>query len=49
VRFIDGIKGIYNNITVQPHAQRSDVKNRIESALKRNAELEASKIRVGRA
>jgi osmotically-inducible protein OsmY len=46
VHRLHGIKGIYNNITIQPHVQRSDVKNRIETALKRNAELEASKIRV---
>ena len=41
---LDGIKGIHNRLTIGPRPQVSDLKNRIESALKRNAELEASKI-----
>jgi osmotically-inducible protein OsmY len=46
VRRLHGIKGISNLLTIQPRAQVSDIKNRIETALKRNAELEASNIHV---
>ena len=38
--------GVYNKIEVKPHASVSDVKRRIEDALKRNAEVEAKAIRV---
>ena len=46
VRKLEGIKGLSNQIQVKPRAQASDVKNLIESALKRNAELEAGSIKV---
>lgn len=41
-----GVLGVYNKIEVKPHASVSDVKKRIEDALKRNAEVEAKAIRV---
>ena len=41
-----GVLGVYNKIEVKPHASVSDVKRRIEDALKRNAEVEAKAIRV---
>jgi osmotically-inducible protein OsmY len=46
VRKLEGIKGFSNEIKVKPRVQASDVKHRIESALKRNAEWEASSIKV---
>lgn len=47
VRKLSGILGVYNEITVRPHADAANVKTRIEDALKRNAEIEASDIHVG--
>ncbi len=46
VRKLAGIKGLANEILVKPRVQASDVKQRIESALKRNADLEADSIKV---
>lgn len=46
VRRLEGVKGLSNEIKVKPSVQASDVKQRIESALKRNAELEANSIKV---
>ena len=41
-----GVLGISNNIILKPAAQVGAVKERIEEALKRSAELEAKQIRV---
>jgi osmotically-inducible protein OsmY len=43
-----GVKGINNNITIEskPPADPKEVRQKIEQALKRNAELEAQQIRV---
>ena len=46
VRKLEGIKGLSNEIRVKPRVQASDAKQRIESALKRNAEWEAGSIKV---
>jgi osmotically-inducible protein OsmY len=46
IRRLSGVKGIFNNIKIKSRAQASDIKQRIETALKRNAELEAGTIRV---
>jgi osmotically-inducible protein OsmY len=46
LRHLIGVTGITNNITLKPIAQASAVKQRIEEALKRNAEIEAKQIRV---
>lgn len=46
VRNLAGVIGVNNSIEVKPPASASDVKKRIEDALKRNAELEAQAIRV---
>lgn len=46
VRKLSGVTGITNSITVKPQVQADDIKQRIENALKRNAKLEAEKIRV---
>lgn len=46
VRDMDGISGVYNLIELKPKPTVVDVKQRIENALKRDAELEAQAIRV---
>ncbi|HVW84087.1 MAG TPA: BON domain-containing protein, partial [Bryobacteraceae bacterium] len=43
---INGVRDITNNITVQPSVTPTDVKEKIEGALKRNAELDARRISV---
>jgi osmotically-inducible protein OsmY len=46
VRHIRGAKGVFNQITMKPSVSPKEVKNRIEDALKRNAEVDASHITV---
>jgi osmotically-inducible protein OsmY len=46
VRNIAGIRGITNSIVVTPSASPSEVKARIEDALKRSAQLDANRISV---
>ena len=47
IRTLSGVCGVTNKITIkQPDVESSNIRNRIESALKRHAEVEASAIRV---
>jgi osmotically-inducible protein OsmY len=46
VRNLEGVRGVTNTITVRPQVKISDIRNRINSAFKRNAELESDAIRV---
>jgi osmotically-inducible protein OsmY len=46
VRRLSGVSGVKNAITIKPLTQASDVKRKIEDALKRSAELQAQKISV---
>jgi osmotically-inducible protein OsmY len=46
VRNLTGVRGVTNNITLKPRAFAPEVKTRIESALKRTAEADASHISV---
>ena len=46
VRRIRGLKGVSNLIKIKPRATPSEVKERIEEALKRTAEVDAQKITV---
>jgi osmotically-inducible protein OsmY len=46
VRFLLGLKGMTNLITLRPGASSSDVKHRIRSSLQRQAELDADQITV---
>lgn len=46
VRHLLGVRGVSNQITLSPKVTPADLKNRIEGALKRSAEVEAAKIRV---
>lgn len=46
VRDLTGVRGISNNITVQPHVRTVDVQDKIEAAFKRSAEIDARRISV---
>lgn len=46
VRKLTGVKGLSNEIKVKPQVRGTDIKQRIETALKRNAEVEADGIKV---
>jgi osmotically-inducible protein OsmY len=46
VRHLLGVKGVSNQITLTARVTPADLKNRIEAAFKRTAELEARRIRV---
>jgi osmotically-inducible protein OsmY len=46
IRPLKGVKGVVNQITVKPRVSASDIKAKIEEALKRNAATDAGKIRV---
>ena len=46
VRDIMGVRGVSNTVTVEPHVSASDVKAKIEAALKRSAEVDARRINV---
>ena len=46
VRKLSGIRGITNMIAIKPRIESANVKSKIESALKRHAEVEANAISV---
>jgi osmotically-inducible protein OsmY len=46
VRYLTGVKGVSNNVSLKKLAWAPEVRGRIESALKRSAELDASQISV---
>jgi osmotically-inducible protein OsmY len=46
VRRVRGVKGITNYISVKPKVEPTDVKRKIEEALKRSAEIDANRITV---
>ena len=46
VCFMPGVKGVANDITLKPAAKPSAVKDAIEKALVRNAEIDAGKVNV---
>jgi osmotically-inducible protein OsmY len=46
VRKISGVNGITNLITIKARVQPNDVKQKIQDALKRSAEVEANAIRI---
>lgn len=49
VRYLTGVKGVSNNLKLSKRPWIPDVKSRIESALKRTAELDAAQIKVNAA
>lgn len=46
VRDLTGVLGVNNNIVVQPRVKSSDVRDKIEAAFKRSAEIDARRISV---
>ncbi len=46
VRKLKGVAGVFNNITITPNVQVSDLREKIKAALKRNAAIEANTISV---
>jgi osmotically-inducible protein OsmY len=46
VRPLPGVAAVINNLSIKPHVLVKEVKQKIENALKRNAEIEANGIRV---
>jgi len=46
VRRLAGVRGVVDNIEIEPHAKADDVKSKIEAALKRYAEIGARDIKV---
>jgi osmotically-inducible protein OsmY len=46
VRYLTGVTGLSNNITLKPRLSPTDVKAKIEAALKRSAEVDAHRISV---
>ncbi|MBZ9798494.1 BON domain-containing protein [Mesorhizobium sp. ES1-4] len=46
IRYLTGVLGVSNEIELKPQAAASDVKKRIEDALKRSAEVESKAIEV---
>ena len=46
VRYLTGVIGVSNQITVKPRVSPSEIKSKIERALKRSAEMDAHRITV---
>jgi osmotically-inducible protein OsmY len=46
VRWIKGVKGVSNLIRIEPHVAPVEVKQRIEQAFKRSAEVDANRVTV---
>jgi len=46
VRELTGVRGVTNEIIVQPHARVAEVQDKIEAAFKRSAEIDARRISV---
>jgi len=46
VQYLSGVKGVDNEITIKPNVAPTDIKAKIEAALKRNAILDAQQIQV---
>ncbi len=45
-RHVKGVKGITNSITIKPTVTPSEIKEKIEAAFRRNAEVDANRIAV---
>jgi osmotically-inducible protein OsmY len=46
VRYLTGVIGVANKITVKAHVSSGDVKDKIEAAFKRSAEIDARRVSV---
>jgi osmotically-inducible protein OsmY len=46
IRYLIGVRGVTNSIKLEPRASAGDVKDKIEAAFKRSAEIDARRISV---
>jgi len=46
VRYLSGVRGITNNVEIEPAVSAADLRAKIEKALRRNAEVDARRIKV---
>jgi osmotically-inducible protein OsmY len=46
VRDLTGVKGVTNSVTVKSHVKSTDVRDKIEAAFKRSAEIDARRVNV---
>jgi osmotically-inducible protein OsmY len=46
IRYLAGVRGITNNIEIEPAVSAADVRTKIEKALLRSAEVDARRIKV---
>jgi osmotically-inducible protein OsmY len=46
VRYLMGVKGVVNRITIKPRAKADQVREKITSALRRSGELDANRIQI---
>jgi osmotically-inducible protein OsmY len=46
VRDLTGVKAVTNDIRVQPHVKATDVRDKIEAAFRRSAEIDARRVNV---
>jgi osmotically-inducible protein OsmY len=46
IRDLTGVKGVTNDIRVQPHVKAGDIRDKIEAAFKRSAEIDARRVNV---
>ena len=46
IRYVLGVRGITNSITLTPRASAADIKEKIEAAFKRSAEIDSDRIQV---
>jgi len=46
VRYLTGVSGVTNLLTIKPRVETTAIKSKIAEAFKRNAELEAGRIKV---
>jgi osmotically-inducible protein OsmY len=46
IRKLSGVRGVLNGITIKDRPHVSDIKKKIEDALKRNAQVEANDIHI---
>jgi osmotically-inducible protein OsmY len=46
VRYLIGVKGVSNLVTIKPHVSKNDVAQHIEDALRRSADADSKRIQV---
>ncbi|MEO8629036.1 MAG: BON domain-containing protein, partial [Betaproteobacteria bacterium] len=46
IRFLKGVKGVYNAIAIKPGVAPSEIEEKIQEAFRRHAEIEADNVSV---